>query len=81
MVNSVRREVDQEGDVVVRKVVIDMEEEPVESVLEEGPEEASDSPAHSGVGESLRGREGDRASLSREDGGEEGGRGHVDGLW
>ena len=39
VVDSVREEVDGEKDVVIRQIIVDMEEETVEQVLQEGPDE------------------------------------------
>lgn len=62
--DSVSGEMDEKGDVVVREIVVEVEEEPVEEVLEERPDDASGSPAYRGDRESLRGGEREGGDLA-----------------
>ena len=78
--NSVCGEVDEESDVVVREVVVEVEQEPVEHVLEHRPQEAPDRPQRDRRGHSGHRRRRDRERLTGGDGREQRAGGHMRGL-
>ena len=65
MVNSMQQEVHGQSNGVIREVVVDVEEEPVQQVLQESPDQVADEEAYRGLNERREGNGSYRDELQR----------------